>query len=308
MNMLYRPGRRLGTSSAVGVAVVALLSASPALAQIVYEGVDDLPDISLRMTEFSSQTADAAKATLALVDYIQTNSKGKIQIEVFWSSALMSPMESAEGIASGVADIGAPFAHFRPSDFPVSNWVQIIGVEADGGNPFGSMIATGAATEFFATSKDVQKEFHDRGLQLLSGQGSNAYDILCTSSISTLADAAGKRTRTGTTTLAREAAALGMVATPLDITEAFEALSRGIIDCGNMTPTTYLSTGMVDVPRQLYWTPVEVTGLVLPGLAMNLEKWNSLPPVAQQIIQDGIGRRRRRPWNRPWCRCANSAT
>ena len=56
-----------------------------------------------------------------------------------------------------------------------------------------------------------------------------------------------------------------------------------------MTPASYLSTGMVDVPRQLYWTPVEVTGLVLPGLAVNLAKWESLPPVAQQILQDAIG-------------------
>lgn len=282
--------RRTERLAAPGIlALAAMLIAPAALAQPLYEGVDELPQIELRMTETAGPSQLSAEAPRRFVEFIEARSEGKIKIEVFWANALMTPTESAEGIGSGTADIGMAYAHFRPSDFPVANWVQIIGVESDGGNPYASMLAQGAISEFFATSDDIKREFAERNLYLLGGSGAGAYDILCTSPVATLADAAGKRTRTGTTTLAKEAAAIGMVATPLDIMEAYEAFSRGIIDCGNMEPQSYITTGMVDVARDVYWTPVELTGLALPGLAVNLDKWNSLPPVAQHIIQDAYG-------------------
>lgn len=257
------------------------------MAQDAYEGVDDLPQINLRMTELSAVGSDNAVATEAMVDFVKQASKGKITIEVFWGASLMPPMENAAGIGAGLADMGQAFAHFRPSDFPVSAWMQPVAVKAKGGYPFGMMIATGAATEFFATNADVKAEFAERNLYMLGGSGSNAFDIMCTSPITDLASAKGKRTRTGTTTLAQEAQSIGMVPTPLDLTEAYEAFSRGIIDCGNMTPGLYQSTSMIEISKDKYWTPIQLIGVTVPGLAINLEKWNSLPPVAQRIVQDG---------------------
>lgn len=274
-----------------GLAAVALAMAglvTSATAQERYPGVDDLPNIELRMGDSSAPGSPQGKSVQDFVDFVAEQSKGKIKIEVFWSSSLYPPMEAANSIGSGTVDLGSVFAHFRPSDFPVANWIQIIGVRSQGGNPLGSMLPTAVAMEFFATSPEIAEEMAGHNLILLGGSGSDAYDMLCTSPIANLADAKGRRTRTGTTTLARQAAALGMVATPLDITEAYEAFSRGIIDCGNMEINTYINTGMVEAKATTYWTPVHLTGLFLPGYGMNLDKWNSLPPVAQKIIRDGV--------------------
>jgi len=280
---------RLNTLTRGLLSASVLAFATGAYAQDVqpYEGWEQLPEITLSYSEFTSPQSDAGKATLALVDYVTKASGGKIKIDMFWSSSLMSLTETPEGIASGLADMGGALPVYTPADFPVTNWLTTLSGQAKGGNPYGQMVISGANSEFHITNADIKKEYEDRGLHILGAVGGNAYDFLCTSPVKSLADAKGKRTRTPNQTFAFEAEALGMVPVPLVIGEVYEAFSRGIIDCIILQPHSYVNFGVTDVERPKYFINIDLSGWIASLTLVNKSKWDTLPPLAQKILTDG---------------------
>lgn len=252
-----------------------------------YAGADQLPEITLSHSDLTSPQSEAGRATLAFVDYVNKASAGKIKIEVFWSSSLMSTTETPDGVASGLADIGYALPVYTPSDFPVTNWLTTLSNQAKGGNPYGQLVTSAANSEFHLTNPVIKKEYEDRGLHILGAVGANAYDFLCTSPVKTLADAKGKRTRTPNQAFAFEAESLGMIAVPLVISEVYEAFSRGIIDCIILQPHSYITFGVTDLDRDKYFINLDLSGWIAAMFLVNKDKWDSLPPLAQKILTDG---------------------
>lgn len=275
-----------GACAATALLVATVLSAGVASAQDMpeYQGVDDLPEIKLTFAEGSSQAT--AVTTQALVDYVTKASKGKIQIEVFWAAALMSVAEAPEGVASGLADIAQALPVYTPADFPVTNWVSQFANQVKGGQPFGKMVGMATAAEYYLRSPSIRKEYEDKGLHILGGTAGDSYDLLCSKKVTNLAEAKGKRTRTPNQAFAREVEALGMVPVPLAFTEIYESFQRGIIDCIVLFSQGYVSFGVLDIPGDKFWVNVELSGWMSNLVIVNKAKWDSLPPVAQQILTD----------------------
>lgn len=260
--------------------------APPAYTVPDYEGADALPEIKLSWTDINGPTSDGAMPVLAFLDYVNQASKGKIQIEVFWSSALMSFGEAGGGIASGLADMGSVLPLYTPSDFPVNNYFNQLSMLTDGGFPAAWLIVTGAAAEFMATNSDMKKELEDFGIHALGASGTGGYDNLCNKPWTDLAGSQGKRTRAAGQSFAFEAQELGMTPVPTTATEVYEAFSRRILDCVILQPNSYVTLGVTDVPGPKYWVNVPLTSFNGSVFMFNKAKWDSLPPVAQDILTD----------------------
>lgn len=279
----------LGGSIVTVALTVSMLGAGNAAAQ-QYPGVEDLPEIKLSLTDISAPASDQGRGTQAFVDYARTASGGKIDIEVFWSSALMSIIEAPDGIASGLADMGLAFPVYTPAEFPVMNWFNTLSNQAKGGNPYGHLVINGVLAEFVPNNPALKTEFDEHGLHVLATLGGNAYDLMCTSPVRSLEEARGKRTRTPNQAFAKEIEAIGMIPVPLVATEIYEAFSRGVIDCIVLQPHTYVSQGLTDVPGDKYWVSIELSGWVAGTFLINKAKWDSLPQVARDILNDAAMR------------------
>lgn len=253
-----------------------------------YEGVDALPDIRLSYTESYAPDTTIGKATQAFVDYVAEHSQGKIQIEVFWSGSLMAIAENPEGIATGLADMGIVYPIYTPADFPVTNWITVLANQATGGAKAGLAAFTAAQWEFSVTNEALNREFNERGLQILTSWTVGAFDMMCKTPVRTLEEARGKRARAAGIVFSKEVEALGMVAVPLVPPEMYEAFSRGIIDCVVLHPMGYQDTGLIDVPGEKYYVNLEFSGWNSTYYVMNKAKWDGLPDLAKQILNDGF--------------------
>ncbi|MFA5580592.1 MAG: hypothetical protein WDA25_01415 [Paracoccaceae bacterium] len=272
------------TTALVG-ALAAPVSANPFEGK-VYEGVEDLPNIRLTMSEWGPSESATGRSIQEMVEWISEVSQDKIKVDVIWNGALMTPPEHAAGIGSGLADFGNIAPIYTPTDFPVGDWITSFGNLARGGAPFGIMAMTGAQWEFNLTNEQYLAELRDRGLEPIHGSTSTAYSMLCTKPLTTLADFRGARTRTTGNTYSEQVQALGMVPVPVQLNETYEALSRGIIDCAVLFTTGYIDYSLIDIPGDKYYVNLEFPGVNGSLMAFNKDRWDDLPEVAKEIFYD----------------------
>lgn len=287
MRQAKQIGRHSPASWGLGIAS-ALLFATSALSQVQtldYEGVDDLPIIELSDAEGTAPNADAASAQ-DIIDYVTAASKGKIKITPYWSGSLLNLIETPQGVADGVADMGYTLPVYTPADYPVTNWINTIASQLKGGQPYGELVALGANSEFFATDPTIRKEYDDHGLHIIGVNGSTAYDLLCNKRVSTMDEARGTSTRTANQAVAKEVEAAGFASVSVVANELYEAFSRGIVKCAYLFPAGYQTLGLTDVASDLYWVHIPLSGWMATVQVMNKNKWESLPPLAQEIITD----------------------
>lgn len=286
MTRYYRPVA-IPLAIPLAMSMACFMLAGTALAD-PYPGAETLPEIKLSLTEYNAPDSTVGKSDTAFINYVHDASGGRITIEPYWSSALMSITETPANIGVGLADMGLSHPVYTPSDFPIVNWFTTLASEARGGNPFGQLSASGAVAEFNRTNPAIIKEFNEHGLHILGGTAGNAYDLLCKTQVRTLADFRGKRIRTPNQAFAKEVAALGAIAVPIVAPEIYEAFSRGIIDCVILQPFSYLMMGLHDIPGEKYWISLELSGWLASYFVFNKDKWESLPPLAQQILNDAM--------------------
>ncbi|MEX0409595.1 hypothetical protein ABGN05_28535 [Aquibium sp. LZ166] len=286
---ILRCGRTLlGGALALGISVTAItqvFAEDAAMDVPVYEGVEALDSIKLTYAQYSA--AAQSPHVQAFADYVNKASGGKIEIEVFWASALMSASESAKGIAAGLADLGSALPVYTPADFPVTNWLNALSNQFPPGQPYGKLVSGGANSEFHVLNDDVRREYDKNGLHILGAAGGAAYDMMCNKPVADLEQAKGKRVRSPNQAFAREVEALGMVAVPIVISEVYEAYSRGIIDCVILYPWGYNSYGLTGVGGDNYWIRIPLSGWMATLALVNKGVWDGLPPVAQRILTDG---------------------
>ncbi len=276
------------TLAATLVSAGALMASGAIAQEKTYEGVDDLPQMRFTVHESYGAGTTTGAATQAFADYVKAASKGKMELEIYWSGSLMSAAEVADGVASGLADMGLVFPIYNPASFPVANWLIPMAAEAGGGIPYGVQVFNAAQAEFVASSPLLVQEFEERGLHVMAAQGGAAFDLMCTTPVHNLAEAKGKRTRAAGVAFSKEVESIGMIAVPLIPAEMYEAFQRGIIDCITLHPAGYQDFGIMDVSgKDKYYINLDFSGWNSSYYSVNKAKWDALPPVAQQILLDG---------------------
>jgi TRAP-type mannitol/chloroaromatic compound transport system substrate-binding protein len=175
---------------------------------------------------------------------------------------------------------------YTPALFPVTNWMAGLGTLPQGGVPFATAYGGVGQMEYQLSTPEMTAEFAGIGLVMIGSQFNQAFDMLCTKPVKTLADAAGKRIRTGGQLWSLEAQALGMQPVPLVPTELYEGFSRGIVDCLSLHVNGYYDLGLLGVPGKKYYTPVELSGWNASFTVINKDKWDSLPASAKRILRE----------------------
>ncbi len=288
--MLKRIGA--GAMLAGTFTMLAGFAAAPVMAQGIsvpdYPGADELPEMRFSITQSESPSSSFGQAAQVFADYVTAASKGKITFEIFWSSALMGPTEVPDGLASGLVDLGGIAPSYDPAAFPMGNWLTQLAGQSRGPTPYAQLTFAMAQWEMAMTDPQLVKSFEDRGIKILGGTALDGYSLLCKEPIRTLEDARGKRVRTAGVVFANEAQALGMVPVPLLPTEIYEGFSRGIVDCVMHTPTGYINYGITEVDGPKFFINSSFAGFTGSYWAMAKSKWDTLTPLAQQIMLDGF--------------------
>lgn len=222
------------------------------------------------------------------VKEVRIATRGQVKIDVFPGATLLKPQETYDGIVSGTADIGVGVFAYNRGRFPVLEGFELPGIY------FGSCTATTVVADE-GVKKFNPKELSDTKLMFLYSVGPGS--LYSKRPVKRLSELKGMRIRaTGLT--AKSIKALGAVPVAMPMPEAYEALSKGVVD-GNIGPPEILKG----------WKQAEVTKYItiLPPVynsiqycVMNLKKWNSLPPgirYAIEKVNDGFSVKAGQIWD-----------
>jgi TRAP-type C4-dicarboxylate transport system substrate-binding protein len=173
-----------------------------------------------------------ARSVDAFMDYVESESDGKVTFERFYLGALTPPAEALSATQSGVADIATVQAvTYHPDELPISNWYYTFGAHEKDGGTLGFLQEALTTFQMFTENEAIVAEFASLGLKPLAGTTYTYWSNHCISEVSSPQQAEGKRVSAVGEALLREMQALGFTTQLIASPDVYEALQRGAIDC-----------------------------------------------------------------------------
>ncbi len=175
-----------------------------------------------------------ANAADAFAEALADISGGDMKAKVY-AGSLLSFSETAPGIRDGMADSGFVLLSYYPAEFPASNLAGELSmlVELEDVPPSHSGLAyVGAMAEFvFKHCEECVQEFGAQNQVFTGASASSDYMLLCNQEVASLDQLQGKRLRSAGPQWARWGEALGATPVTMSVSDAYEALNQGVLDC-----------------------------------------------------------------------------
>jgi TRAP-type C4-dicarboxylate transport system substrate-binding protein len=206
------------------------------------------------------------------MDEVDKATGGKVKVTNFPGQTLLKAPEIYDGVVSGTADIGVGAFAYTRGRFPLMEGFELPGIY------FGSCTATNL-TAWDGFKKFQPQELKDVKVLWFYSVGPGI--LFTKKQVKSMSDLKDMRIRaTGLT--AKSIEALGAVPVAMPMTGVYEALSKGVV-AGNIAPPEVLKGWkQADVTDYIAIVPPVYNGVHY--CVMNLEKWNSLPPDVQKVI------------------------
>ena len=207
------------------------------------------------------------------INKIETETNGKVKITHYPAGSLTPAAKIYDGVATGVSDIGMSVLAYTMGRFPASELIDV-----PHGYPSG-WVATKVANDFYNEFKPA--EFDDVHVLYFHAHGPG---IVFTTDkpVRKLEDMKGLVLRS-TGVGAKIAEALGATGYAAAQNEAYELLSKGVID-GSVTPPEVLK-GWKQAEVVKYLTLCYDVGYTADMfVVMNKAKWDSLPSDVKKVF------------------------
>ena len=209
---------------------------------------------------------------------LEQRTGGRIKVEPHWSGELVALPDAYNAVLKGTVD----FALFLPQTvqrFKLDSVFHLVPYDALGWRPSRTYM------ELYNKYPAFQAEYSEVKPLLLYAMFASHIGTT-KKPVRTLADNQGLKMITGGPIAAARAQAVGSVPVSSTPPETYSFWEKGVADGGNVVTMPEMFTShWGDVIK--YVTLVPVTRPPL-GVVMNLQKWNSLPPDIQKVMNDMI--------------------
>lgn len=282
-DMVPRPRSLLALACAVGLALTGCATgpaAGPAAASMA-----EMRPVTITVADIDPDGSVYNRAFKDFAEEVEQKSGGKIAFEAYNSGSLMPGNEMLAGIGRGTADMGRIITTYFPRELPAGNWFLGLGATYSKSYPHGLLQGTITGHRMHVEPGDLRTELESHNVvPLLSYSQAQQYDMLCTKPIDSLEDARGLRVRTSGQLYVREAEAIGMVAVPLPVSEMYEGLQRGIVDCTILQVPSHIDYSLWEVAK--HYVPVALSQLNAMPVVINKDLWDSFPPDAKALLRE----------------------
>jgi len=256
-----------------GAAALAMgLGAAPALAQ----------DVTLRLHQFLPPQANVPKLVLDVwADKVEADSEGRIKVERYPSMQLGgTPPELMDQAIDGVADIVWTVVGYTPGRYPSTEVFEL---------PFMMTNARAASSAYWQMFEKHMKDTEFKDVHILGTWVHGPGLIHANKEVRKPEDMQGMKIRGGSRLANRLLEITGATPIGMPVPAIPEGLSKGVID-GTTIP--WEVTAALKVP-ELVSNHTEFTGNALYVLtfvlAMNKDKYESMPADLQKVIDDNSG-------------------
>jgi len=272
--------KKRGLLMLLGNIGLVFLLATPSLAQV----------IKLTLADQNSVTGwGPVHALQPWVKKVEEATKGKVKVDVYYSQTLAKGPDIWNAVKSGVADIGWCFHGYWPDMTPLSDVITLPSL------PFikaekGSEVLWKLYEKFPA----IQREYKD--VHVFQLWTSHPY-LLITSKkqVKTIEDLKGMKIRMTGGPPTEQMKALGAVPILIPMPDNYLSLQKGVIDGMGAPWEAILAFRLYEVVK--YYTIVPLSAVYF-SMAMNKQKWESLPKDVQAAITSVSGLEAAKFWGR----------
>ncbi|NSY37479.1 TRAP transporter substrate-binding protein [Leisingera sp. ANG59] len=257
---------------AAGAAALAMFGSMPAFAQ----------EVTLKLHQFLPAQANVPKLILDVwADNVEESSGGRIKIDRFPSMQLGGkPPELMDQAIDGVADIVWTVVGYTPGRYPSTEVFEL---------PFMMTNARAVSHAYWEMFDKHMKDTEFKDVHILGTWVHGPGMIHTSDPVETPEDLEGMKIRGGGRSVNALLTELGATPVGMPVPAIPEGLSKGVID-GTTIP--WEVTAALKVP-ELVENHTEFTGKALYTLtfvlAMNKEKYESLPDDLKEAIDDNSG-------------------
>ncbi|GAA1679766.1 hypothetical protein [Microbacterium lacus] len=219
---------------------------------------------------------------------VEEYSGGAVTIELVWSNAIVPNVaEIDRALMDGRVDIGVVYAALNAEQYPVNNAIINTTVLRDPRILAGTLGSAGAYEETTLGTPEALAEVHANGLTpLYMLQPESPTVMFCSEPLTSLADLQGKQIRAATPGMAAQLEGLGAVPVSMAYNEVYEALQRGILDCGMGIHALGTVVGLFEVAPYVMHTVPGAAFVSTPTPYYAGIRFSEMDPVAQQLVQE----------------------
>ena len=164
---------------------------------------------------------------IPFLEIAKKRSGGTINYTIHSGGSLLSAKAMLGGLKNGIADGGEIIGVYFPSELPVSNLAMNLAPTLRKGGP----ALAAAITEYILVDcAACRREFKQNNVVFLGAYATSPYGILCREPVSNLESLKGKKVRVPGD-FAYIATQLGMTPVNMSISDTYEGLQRGALDC-----------------------------------------------------------------------------
>jgi TRAP-type C4-dicarboxylate transport system substrate-binding protein len=202
---------------------------------------------------------------------VEKRTNGRVKVTQFPGGTLTPPAQTYAGVIKGIADIGLSFFSYTMGRFPLTEVLDLpLGYKS-------GYVGAKLANEYHKKFKP--KEFDE--VKVLFLTTSPPHMLFAKKPVNNLDDLKGLKIRS-TGTSAKVVQALGGAPVAMPMSEAYDALSKGVVQgiIGPYEPMKGFKLAEVVSHSTEYGSAYLNTNYVV----MNKDKWNGLPADIQKII------------------------
>lgn len=251
----------------------------------------DVDPIKIIIPTTGPKGALTSEGPEAYANALQEWSGGKISVEIGYGNSVATMPEAGNAILDGRAQFGLHVPIYEPDAFPAVNAVIDLMFMAEVSPMVGLLQQYGAALETAWETEEIVTELEKAGFapMIPIGGGSPGVGLLCKELPPTsLDEMKGLQARVSGRAHVDALKELGITPVSLNITEIYEGLQRGLIDCGEMLLGTAHATGALEVAKN--FTISEEVGFPATPVSHSAsgEFWEDLPLIARQLMWDRL--------------------
>jgi TRAP-type C4-dicarboxylate transport system substrate-binding protein len=249
----------------VGLFAIGLLIGSPASAQtkpidLYYSNVFPAPHkVCVTSVEWGKE--------------IEKRTNGRVKVTMFAGGTLTPGDKCYDGVVKGLSHVGLSVFGYTSGKFPLTEVIDLpLGYKS-------GLAATRLINEYYKKFKP--KEFDEVKVMYLHANGPNLVNTK--KPVNKLEDLKGMKIR-ASGTVSKITQALGATPVAMPMPDTYDALSRGVVD-GVICPIEAMEGWRLGEVVKYTTQGTGVANSLAMFVVMNKEKWNSIPPDIQQIIE-----------------------
>lgn len=201
---------------------------------------------------------------------------GRVKIFIYPANELTGAAENYDGTVTGVIDIGLSLPAYTPGRFPLTEILEFPFM-------FSSPEQSNLVAAELIKSHPAITENEYKDVEVLWYGTTDLGHILTSSPVNSLDDLQGMRLRSPSTIGNDVIEALGAVPVTMPVTEAYDAIERGIVDGTLLPVSTLISFRLSDVVQNVFEGNLYATPL---HMVINKSSWNSISAGDQAIIKE----------------------